>query len=173
MKRISFPIENGHVVAFSRAVGADDDAMYSAAQQGDVLTAPPTFVQSSAQCDPDYPLRPDGHHPWFGSGSTPSGTIEPHAPKSAEDSKPSRAPSGSDGGSLHAEQRYVYHRPVRTGETLTVTSHEGNTWSKEGRRGGKLLFSENVVEYRDAAGELVVTATGVGVRPERVVDPAS
>ena len=45
----------------------------------------------------------------------------------------------------------------------------GNTWEKQGRRGGKLVFSESVTEYRDQNGELVVTARGVGVRTETVV----
>ena len=40
----------------------------------------------------------------------------------------------------------------------------------EGRQAaGKLLFSEMITEYRDEAGELVVTAAGVGVRTEKVV----
>ena len=34
----------------------------------------------------------------------------------------------------------------------------------------ELLFSENVTEYRNQRGELVVTARGVGVRTERVVE---
>jgi hypothetical protein len=44
------------------------------------------------------------------------------------------------------------------------------TWEKDGRRGGKLLFSETTIEYRTLTGELVVTARGVGVRPEKVVE---
>jgi len=43
----------------------------------------------------------------------------------------------------------------------------GKSWEKEGRRGGKLMFSESVTEYRDQNGELVITATGVGVRTEK------
>jgi len=43
-------------------------------------------------------------------------------------------------------------------------------WEKEGRRAGKLVFSETVVEYRDQNGELVVTARGVGVRTEKPVE---
>ena len=38
------------------------------------------------------------------------------------------------------------------------------------RRGGKLLFSETNTEYRTLSGELVVTARGVGVRTEKVVE---
>ena len=48
----------------------------------------------------------------------------------------------------------------------------GKTWEREGRRSGKLVFSESVTEYRDQKGELVITARSVGVRTERPVDPA-
>jgi hypothetical protein len=53
---------------------------------------------------------------------------------------------------------------------LTATTFPGKTWEKEGRRSGKLIFSESVTEYRDQSGELVITARGVGVRTERPVD---
>ena len=53
---------------------------------------------------------------------------------------------------------------------LTATNLPGKTWEKEGRRSGKLVFSETVTEYRDQKGELVITARGVGVRTERPVD---
>ena len=49
-----FPVEAGHVLAFTRALGAADPpgGLPSA---GDA--APPTFAIASAQFDPDYPLR--------------------------------------------------------------------------------------------------------------------
>ena len=53
---------------------------------------------------------------------------------------------------------------------LTATTTPGKTWEKEGRRAGKLVFSESVTEYRDQDGELVVTARGIGVRTERPVE---
>ena len=53
---------------------------------------------------------------------------------------------------------------------LTATTTPGKTWEKEGKRSGKLVFSESVTEYRDQNGELVVTARGVGVRTERPVE---
>ena len=56
---------------------------------------------------------------------------------------------------------------------LTATNLEGKTWEKEGRRGGKLVFSESITEYRNAKGELVITARGVGVRTEKVVEQGS
>jgi hypothetical protein len=59
---------------------------------------------------------------------------------------------------------------LRAGDVLTGTTKPGETWEKQGRRGGKLVFSESVTEYRDQNGELVVTARGVGVRTEKVVE---
>ena len=53
---------------------------------------------------------------------------------------------------------------------LTATVRDGGTWEKQGRRGGKLVFVESITEYRDQSGELVVTARGVGVRTEKVVE---
>jgi hypothetical protein len=53
---------------------------------------------------------------------------------------------------------------------LTATAVPGETWEKQGRRGGKLVFSDSIVEYRNQDGELVVTARAVGVRTERVVE---
>ena len=56
------------------------------------------------------------------------------------------------------------------GDTLWVTTRPGNRWEKEGRRGGKLMFSESVTEYRNQDGVLCVTATSVGVQTEKAVD---
>ena len=55
---------------------------------------------------------------------------------------------------------------------LTATTFPGKTWEKEGKRSGKLIFSESVTEYRDQNGDLVITARGVGVRTERPVEQA-
>jgi hypothetical protein len=46
----------------------------------------------------------------------------------------------------------------------------GETWEKQGRRGGKLIFSEMITEYFKEDGELAVRARSVGVRTERVVE---
>ncbi len=156
-----FPIEAGHIMMFARSVGDDNQIYYdeeyaSSTEPGGVI-APPTFVQASAQYDPDYFLRPKIGQPWFGSGKEPSGVK-------------AGSGGGGGGGGLHAEQHYEYHRQVKAGETLYLTAKPGKTWEKQGKRSGKLLFSESITEYRDAEGELVVTARGVGVRTERPVD---
>lgn len=178
----SFPIEAGHVLMFARSIG-DPNPVYSDAEQAAAsevggLIAPPTFVQASAQFDPDYGLRPRIGKPWFGSGRYPSGLQRPRdegetggdrsdGAETAADEKPKG--SGGGGSGLHAEQHYTYHRPVRVGDVLTATTRPGKRWEKQGRRAGVLVFSETITEYRDQQGELVVTARGVGVRTERAV----
>ena len=52
---------------------------------------------------------------------------------------------------------------------LTAETRPGKTWEKESKRAGKLTFRERITEYRDQNGELVVTATSVGVTTERPV----
>jgi hypothetical protein len=154
-----FPVEAGHIMLFARAVGDanqiyyDDD--YAKATDVGSIIAPPTFVQASAQFDPDNRLRPKIGEPWFGSGKEPSG-VQPG--------------SGGGGTGLHAEQHYEYHRNPKPGDILTATSRPGQTWERQGRRSGKLIFTETITEYRDQHGELVVTARGVGVRTERPVE---
>ena len=158
-----FPVEASHILMFARAINDPNpiysDAEFAARGECGGIIAPPTFTQSSAQFDPDYFLRPKIGQPWFGSGKNPTGIV--------------RTPGGGGGGGgggLHAEQHYEYHRPVRAGDVLTATTLPGKTWEKEGRRSGKLIFSESITEYRDQTGELVITARGVGVRTERPVD---
>ena len=122
------------------------------------IIAPPTFAQASAQFDPDYFLRPKIGKPWFGSGKEPTGV------------KPGIEDSGSGGRGLHAEQHFEYHRQIRPGDVLTATVKPGKRWEKEGRRSGKLIFDEMIIEYRDHKGELVITARGVSVQTEHAVD---
>jgi hypothetical protein len=161
-----FPIEAGHVMMFARSIGDPNpiysDAAYARASEVGSIIAPPTFVQAGAQFDDDYPLRPKIGAPWFGSGREPSGITR---------SAGGGGGGGGGGGTgLHAEQHYTYHRPLRVGDVLTATIRPGERWEKEGRRAGKLMFAETITEFRDANGELVVTARGVGVRTERVVE---
>ncbi len=144
---------------FARSIGDANKIYYDQdyandTESGDII-APPTFVQASAQFDPDYFLRPKIGQEWFGSAKGPTGITQ------------RESSGGGGGGGLHAEQHYEYHRQLKAGDVLTATSKPGKTWEKEGRRGGKLTFSESVTEYRDESGELVVTATSVGVRTER------
>jgi hypothetical protein len=132
-----FPVEAGHVLAFLRALGSAGELP----RWGDV--APPTFLIAGAQFDPDYPLRPRPGAPWHGSGGD-AGLVTEGA------------------GGLHAEQHFVYHRPVRVGDVLAGATRPGQEWEKRGRS-GRLRFREQITEFRDEAGELVVTARSVSV----------
>jgi N-terminal half of MaoC dehydratase len=150
-----FPVEAGHVLAFARALGADDPSTYSLRTSvsplsglpaaGDV--APPTFAIAGAQFDPEYPLRPRPGVLWHGSGGDAGLVTE-----------------GAAG--LHAEQHFVYHRPIRVGDVLSGATRPGEEWEKQGRS-GQLRFREQITEYRDEAGELVITACSVSVRRDR------
>jgi len=154
-----FPIEAGHIMLFARAIGDPNPVYYGALHGTEAVPAPPTFVAASAQFDPDYPLRPKIGEPWFGSGREATG----------RGAKALGAGDG-EGTSLHAEQHYTYHRPLRAGDVLTTSTRMGDTWEKQGRRGGRLVFNEIITEYRDAGGELVVTQRTVGVRTAKVVE---
>lgn len=158
-----FPIEEGHIMMFARAIG-DKNAIYSDSEYAKTtepgsMIAPPTFAQSSAQFDPDYLLRPKIGEEWFGSAAGPTGVTK--APEGG---------GGGGGGGLHAEQHFEYHRHIKPGDVLSAETKPGKKWEKEGRRGGKLKFSESITEYRDQNGELVITARGIGVSTERPAD---
>jgi N-terminal half of MaoC dehydratase len=139
-----FPVEAGHVLAFSRALGAADPPG-GLPSEGDA--APPTFPIASAQFDPDYPLRPRLGTQWHGSGGHVGLVTE-------------------GAGGLHAEQHFTYHRPIRVGDVLACASRPGEHWEKQGRS-GRLRFREQITEFRDQAGDLVVTARSVSVLRER------
>jgi uncharacterized protein YgiB involved in biofilm formation len=149
---VEFPVEAGHVLLFARAIG-DERAEYKGALAGTStgMPVPPTFVQASAQFTPDYHLRPQPSQKWFGSGA--GSGIAP-----------------DEGGVLHAEQHYEFHKPVVTGMVLTAETRAGRKWTKNGRRGGELAFAEAITEYRDESGDLVVVARSVGVRTAQIVE---
>ena len=160
-----FPVEAGHIMMFARSIGDDNpiyyDEEYAKSTEPGVIIAPPTFAQASAQFDPDYALRPKIGKPWMGSGKNPTGITR----TPSEDGDSSRG-----GGGLHAEQHFEYHRHLKVGDVLSATTRPGETWEREGRRAGKLRFSESITEYRDQNGDLVITARAVSVVTER---PAS
>jgi acyl dehydratase len=158
------PIESAHVLMFARAIGdenpayRDPDAPEARAAGG--VLAPPTFLIADIHFDPESRLRPQPGEAWRGSGREPT---PPRPPGEA----------GESGGALalHAEQHYAFVRPVLVGDVLTKSVRAGESWEREGRRGGTMRFRETIAEYRDAAGELVATARSVTVVTER--NPAS
>ncbi len=155
-------------MVFARAIGDFNpvyhDRAYAETTEVGGIIAPPTFVQASAQFDPDYRLRPRPDEPWYGSGRTASGRQQ-HRENENEHGN-----VAAEGTGLHAEQHYEYYRPIRPGEVLTLSSRPGETWTKQGRRGGVLHFRESITQYRGSDGELVVTARSVGVRTSHRVE---
>ena len=157
-----FPVEEGHVKLFARALG-DGNPIYSNlahAKQSALggIIAPPTFTEAGNHFDENWPYRPRFDRPWFGSGATPSG-----GPR----------PGGDSGTAMHAETHFVYHRPLRVGTVLSASARHGRTWEKQGPRSGRLLFGETIVRFVDEAGEPVVDCTTVVLTTERTVDDGS
>lgn len=149
MPSYRFPVAATEIALFVRAAGGADADVFDPG-----LAAPPTFVQSGVQFDPEWPFRPLPGRPWVGSGREPTGD-----------------PAAGDGSILHAEQHFEYFRPVLPGMVLTVTTELGETWVKQSRSGGELHFAEQRTEYRDEEGRLVVAARSVSVTPVPAAAP--
>ncbi len=64
---------------------------------------------------------------------------------------------------LHGEQEFIYRRPIVAGERLFGVTKAEASFAKEGRRGGTMTFYPTATEYRDAAGELVLTVRTVTI----------
>ena len=79
-----FPIEAGHIMLFARSIGDANpiyyDAEHAKETEAGAVIAPPTFVQASAQFDPDYFLRPKIGEEWFGSAKGPTGITKKRVP---------------------------------------------------------------------------------------------
>lgn len=138
-----FPVERGHLLLFSRALG---DPTADATDFTTAIAAP-TFAAAHVQFLPHFQLRPEPGVAWLGSGRSDSG-----------------ADAGGFAAALHAEQSFDYWRPLRAGMVLDVRTVDGATWTKPRRDGGQLAFSESVTEFHDSAsGTLVQTARQVAV----------
>jgi len=138
------PIEAGAILQLCRAIGEDHPVHLSAdaarAAGFDDVVAPPTFVMVADQYDPDFPRRPSRGEPW---------------------PDPARLE-----GAFHVEQRLVWHRHPVAGQVLTARRLPARTWEKQGRRGGRLEFTEVTTELADGRGPVVESAW-VDVRTER------
>jgi peroxisomal enoyl-CoA hydratase 2 len=121
-----FPVEEGHVLAFARALGEPAPA------PGDVV--PLTFAAATALHDPGQ-LR-----------GKPSEGLRAPAGRDA--------PVG--GILLHAEQDFEYFAPLRVGAVTWVTERPGRTWTKTTKRGERLTFTELIKELEDGSGELLL-----------------
>ena len=162
-----FPVDLTAIMLFASAIGETNPIYYDEEHAAKTpiggVIAPHSFASAGAHWDPDYFLK---------------GVRKIPPPKPRPAPEASASASGGDGGGgggnlnrvLHGEQRFVYHKPMQPGMRLTVTSHRGTSWEKEGRRGGTMRFSESVSEYRDENGELVTTAISVGIVTGKAVE---
>ncbi len=139
MRSYEVLVEAGQVLQFRRAVGE----LEAPVEPGGI--APPTFLMAADLFDPEYERRPRVGRDWLGSPNRPAGA----------------------GAGFHAEQSFTFHRHPRAGEQLTATVRPGRRWEKDGRRGGRLLFTETITDFTDPSGELVVSASFVSVGTER------
>jgi hypothetical protein len=137
---VLFPIEAGGVLTFARALGYDDST--------DVV--PPTYLQAANHFDPEFSVRPRAGQPWMGANDAVASADVSHPPV------------------LHAEQHYEFHSPLAVGDVLVRTDGDSRAWTKTGRRGGELTFTETVQEFRRESGELVAVSRKVIVQPSRV-----
>jgi hypothetical protein len=161
----TFHVDLTSIMLFASALGETNKIYYDeewAAEThlGEVI-APPTFPAASSHWDPNYGLR--------GVRKIPEPPPRKAEPEKPDDGAPGRR-AGGLGRGLHGEQHYHYHRPVTPGMKLTVTSRPGKRWQKDGKRGGKLHFSETISEFRDDSGQLVVTARSVGIQTSKAVE---
>ena len=136
--RFELHVEALAVLLFARALGYPDGT-YAA---GDAV--PPTFLQAAAHIEPNYPLD-----------TTRPGWIDKRSP---------RYPGV--GRSLHAEQTFRYHHPIRVGDVLTVTIRTGRQWDKPSRRGGSLRFVEQITTFHNQHGVLCADALNLGALPQ-------
>ncbi|UCE87446.1 MAG: MaoC family dehydratase N-terminal domain-containing protein [Deltaproteobacteria bacterium] len=168
----TFHVDRTAIMLFASALGETNRIYYDEAYAGGTplggVVAPPTFAISSAHWDPTYALK--------GVRRIPAPPPAPEPPARSGGETSGQTSGEARGGPfnlarvLHGEQRFEYHKPMRPGMALRVTRRTGKSWEKQGKRGGKMRFVENVSEYRDAEGELVVTATSVGITTEKAVE---
>jgi hypothetical protein len=165
MADYEFPVDRTGILNFAAALGERnriywDETFAKETPLGGVI-APPTFAVSSALWNPSYGLRGIRQIPERREAAPESASAEASATKSSGGRDSTRL--------LHGEQRFEYHQPLRPGMRLVAQTRAGRSWQKDGKRGGTLHFSESITEYRDERGELVVTATSVGIITEKAV----
>lgn len=136
-------VERGQVAAFATAV-TDASPVYQrpdAARDAGfaAIPAPPTFTFASRLLAAFEELRPP-------------------RPEDAVDLHELIAQLRAEGGLiLHAEQEFIYHAPVLVGAVLSLTGVVDDVRVTTGRDGRRRTFAKVRSEFRDEAGELVVT----------------
>jgi N-terminal half of MaoC dehydratase len=69
---------------------------------------------------------------------------------------------------LHGAQEFVFHgEPPAAGTRLVGRSRVGETYTKQGKRGGEMTFTDVVTEYHDSDGRPVATVTSTTITTSR------
>ena len=167
-----FPVEAGHILMFARSIG-DPNPVYADA---DVRGARPRSAASSRRRRSCRRARSSTTRIRCGrrSGSRGSARARTRPAVTRAIRRAVAGGSGGGGGGGAAPGCTPSSTTRTTGRCAPAMcspreTRPGERWEKEGKRAGKLVFSETITEYRDEQGELVVTARGVGVRTEKVV----
>jgi len=165
-KKTRFPIDESQILFFTRSINDDNpiyhDSEYAKSKGLKRIIAPLTFVEAYHQFDSTYRLRPNPEKKWPG---TPRKKIT----ESKNNNKQKKQNKSKGGTGLHAEQHFEYHMPIYSGDTLFWEDGEAKSWEREGKKGGKLIFTEYVTQFFNQNDELVVTARKVTVITEKVV----
>ncbi len=69
---------------------------------------------------------------------------------------------------LHGSQEFVFHgQPPEVGAILTGQMRMGSRYTKEGKRGGTMTFTEVVTEFADQKGRIVAEMTSTLIETSR------
>jgi acyl dehydratase len=164
----TFHVDLTSIMLFAACLGETNkmyyDEEYATKTPVGGVISPPTFPTAASHWNPRAGLR--------GVRRIPEAPPEPKpaAARRAESTGGGGAAGGNLSRLLHGEQRFAWHKPMRPGMKLSVTTARGKSWTKEGKRGGSMQFSESITEYRDEDGDLVCTATSVGIITGKAVE---
>jgi|TARA_B110000263_G_scaffold75977_1_gene66436 hypothetical protein len=162
-----FQIDASQILFFARSIDDNNplyvDVEYAKKKGYKNIIAPLTFIETHQQFDPNYKLRPNPDKQW-------PGTPRKKAEKISSNEKNVKKMSSRKGTGLHAEQHYEYHSLIYAGDIIRWEKGENKSWQREGKKGGKLIFTENIIHFYNQENVLVVTAKKVTVITEKVVE---
>lgn len=138
-------IERGPVSNFARAV-KDYSPVYAQPEQAEAaglpaIPAPPTYSFAMHHWGAFPELQPDG-------ADAPHPMVEAIGDLIA-----------GGGLILHGGQEFVYHRPLLVGDVLTAHGSVKDVYEKQSSGGKTMTFVITETQWRDEAGDPVVTST--------------
>jgi N-terminal half of MaoC dehydratase len=69
---------------------------------------------------------------------------------------------------LHGEQEFKFHGPPpRAGDVLIGQTRIDRVYEKAGKRGGSMIFTEEVTEFRDPDGRLVAESKATSIETSK------